>query len=138
MLVSVASIAVNLAAALTLVKWAGMGHAGLALSTSVVALAGAAALFALLSARIGGLHSGRLAKSAMQIAAASAVMGAAVWASSRAIHAVAGTGRLAQLAVVAASIPLGAAVFYAAARALRVEELEPLLRSLTASSKNAG
>jgi putative peptidoglycan lipid II flippase len=138
MLVSVASIAVNLAAALALVKWAGMGHAGLALSTSVVALAGAAALFALLSARVGGLHSGRLAKSAMQIAAASAVMGAAVWASSRAIHAVAGTGRLAQLAVVAVSIPLGAAVFYAAARALRVEELEPLLRSLTAGSKNAG
>jgi putative peptidoglycan lipid II flippase len=49
MLVSLASIAVNGAAAYVTVRWAGMGAAGLALSTSLVALAGAAALFAILA-----------------------------------------------------------------------------------------
>ena len=59
-------------------------------------------------------------------------------ASSRTIQTAAGAGRLAQLAAVAASIPLGAAVFYAAARALRVEELEPFLRGLTAAAPDSG
>ena len=107
-----------------------MGHAGLALSTSLAALAGAAALFALLRRRIGGIHGGRLARSAAKIAAASAIMGTARLASSHAIHAWAGPGRLGQLADVAVSIPLGAAVFYSAARAFGVEELEALRLAL--------
>jgi putative peptidoglycan lipid II flippase len=130
MLASVSSIGVNLAAAPALVKWAGMGHAGLALSTSLAALAGAASLFALLRRRIGGIHGGRLARSAAKIAAASAIMGAACLASSHAIHAWAGAGKLGQLVDVAVSIPLGAAVFYFSARAFGIEELETLRLAL--------
>ncbi len=128
MLVSCASVGFNLAVAVTLVRVAGMGHAGLALSTSIVALAGAVALFALLRPRIGGIHGARLARNALKIAAASAVMGAVCHFSSRAVYGIAGQGKLAQLSDVAISIPLGVAAFYLLARALGVEELESLRR----------
>jgi putative peptidoglycan lipid II flippase len=124
MWVSLGSIALNLGAAFALVKWAGMGHAGLALSTSLVALAGSAALFFALRVRLGRLHGRRLAIGAVKIVAAAMVMGAACKVSSMAIHAALGVGKGAQLADVALSIPLGAVVFYATARALGVEELE--------------
>ncbi len=124
MWVSLGSIAVNGGAAFALVKGTRMGHAGLALSTSLVALAGSAALFLLLRTRLGGLHGRRLAVSAAKIAVAAAIMGAVCGASSYAIHAVVAPGKAAQLADCAASIPLGAAVFYAAACSLGVDELE--------------
>jgi len=137
MLVSCASVAVNLAAAVALVRGAGMGHAGLALSTSLVALGGAVALFALLRARIGGIHGSRLARNFIKIAAASAVMGVVCHLSSRAVYAVAGQGKLAQLSDVGVSIPLGVAVFYALARAMGVQELEAL-RSMFSGARRTG
>jgi len=129
-LVSVASIAMNLAAAYGLVRWARMGHAGLALSTSVVALAGAAALFALLRRRVAGLHGRTLAVTAAKISAAAALMGVVCRMSSAAIQAAAGGGRRGHLADVAVSIPLGVAVFYAAARALCIEEIEAVRKAI--------
>jgi hypothetical protein len=57
-------------------------------------------------------------------------MGAACLASSHAIHAWAGAGKLGQLVDVAVSIPLGAAVFYFSARAFGIEELETLRLAL--------
>ncbi|MBZ5618947.1 MAG: murein biosynthesis integral membrane protein MurJ [Acidobacteriia bacterium] len=136
MLVSVASIAVNMASAYTLVKWTGMGHAGLALSTSIVALFGALTLLLILRERIHGIHGKTLASSALKIAAAAAIMGVACRASSGAIHAL-GFGKPAQLADVAISIPLGLAVFYAAARAFRVEELQVVRAACYTSIRNA-
>jgi putative peptidoglycan lipid II flippase len=136
-LVSVASIAVNLAVAWGLVRWAGMGHAGLALSTSAVALLAAAALFALMRRRLGSLDGRALASSAAKIAAASALMGAVCRASSLAIHSIAAPGRFAHLADIAVSIPLGASIFYAAARWLGVPELEALKAACYTSTSNA-
>jgi peptidoglycan biosynthesis protein MviN/MurJ (putative lipid II flippase) len=137
MLVSVASIAVNLAAALALMRWTGMGHAGLALSTSVVALFGAGALFAVLRVRVGGIHEARLRSSALRILAASALMGVVCRASSYGVHLAAGAGRLAQFADVAISMPLGVAVFYAAARALGVVELEAVRAACYTAKRDA-
>jgi putative peptidoglycan lipid II flippase len=137
MLVSVASIAVNFAAAYGCVKWGGMGHAGLALSTAAVALFGAAVLLVLLNRRIGGIGLRKLVAGAVRIAAASALMGVVCRLSSAAMHAAAGAGRLGRLADVAVSIPLGAAVFYAAARALRVEELEAVRAACYTALRNA-
>ena len=132
MLVSAASIAVNFAAAAGMVKAAGFGHAGLALSTSVVGLFGFAALLALLRARIGGINGRTLAAGALKVAAASAVMGLACLASSRSIRHLLGSGRPGQLADVALSIPLGAAVFWLMARRLRIADLEAAEAALTA------
>jgi putative peptidoglycan lipid II flippase len=136
-LVSLASIGLNLGLAVALVKFAGMGHAGLALSTSVVALAGGAALFWLLKIRIRGLHGRQLASSAWKIASASAVMGAACWAVSRGVHHALGSGKLSQLADVSLAIPAGAAVFYAVASALRIPELEAVRTACYTAVRNA-
>jgi putative peptidoglycan lipid II flippase len=134
--VSLVSIFVNFAAASTMVTVA--GHAGLALSTSTVAIFSSVALFWTMRARIGGIHGRELLSSVGKVAAAAAVMGAVCWGSSHLIREIAGIGRLARIADLAVSIPLGIAVFYYAARAMRVTELEmagaavagPVLRRL--------
>ena len=137
MLVSLGSVAVNLAAAYTLVKVAGMGHAGLALSTAGVALFGALLLLALLHRRLRGLHLRKLASSAWKILAASALMGLVCRLSSAAVHSAAGAGRRGQWLDVAVSIPLGVAVYYAAARGLGVEELEAVRAACYTAFRNA-
>ena len=132
MLVSLVSILVNLAAASTMVKLAGLGHLGLALSTSAVALFGSVALFLLLRSRIGGIHGRALARSVAKILTASAAMGLACYFSSRGVHAWLGARKIAQIADVAISIPLGALVYYALCRTMRVAELEAAWGALAA------
>jgi len=130
MLVSLVSILVNLAAASTMVKLAGLGHLGLALSTSAVALFGSAALFILLRKRIRRVHGGALAASVVKILCASAGMGLACYLSSRGVHHWLGARKIAQIADVVISIPLGALVYYALCRAMRVAELEAVWGAL--------
>jgi putative peptidoglycan lipid II flippase len=137
MLVSLASIAVNFAASYFMVKRARIGHAGLALSTACVAVFGAVVLLALLRRRLHGMQLRQLAASAWKIAAAAASMGLVCHFSSVAVHMAAGTGRHAPLIDVAVSIPLGVAVFYAAARALRIEELEAARAACYTAFRNA-
>jgi len=130
MLVSLVSILVNLAAASTMVKLAGLGHLGLALSTSAVALFGSAALFILLRKRIRRVHGGALAASVVKILCASAGMGLACYLSSRGVHHWLGARKIAQIADVVISIPLGTLVYYALCRAMRVAELEAVWGAL--------
>jgi putative peptidoglycan lipid II flippase len=132
MLVSLVSILVNLAVASTMVKLAGLGHLGLALSTSAVALFGSAALFLLLRRRIGRIHGRALAASVVKILCASAAMGLACYLSSRGVHHWLGARKIAQIADVAISIPLGALVYYALCRGMRVAELEAAWAALAA------
>jgi putative peptidoglycan lipid II flippase len=132
MLVSVASIAINFAAAYSLMRWTPLRHAGLALATSAVALFGAVALLWILRGRIGGIEGRRLLRSVSKIVAASLVMGVVVMLSSRGLAAWLGVSRLARLADLAVSIPLGVAVFWAVCRAAGVPELESALRAIKA------
>jgi len=137
MWVSLASIGVNFIAAYGSVKWLGMGYAGLALSTALVALFGAAALLALLHRRVGALPLRELAFSAAKILAASALMGVVCRLSGGVIHTAMGAGRGARLADVAVSVPLGVAVFYVSARALGVAELEAVRAACYTALSNA-
>lgn len=130
MAISLGSILINGCLAWALVTRAGLGHAGLALSTSCVALFSFLALFLAMRARIGGVYGRRLRAVVLKTLLASLAMSAAVLASSRAIAHWAGTGFLARLADLAVSIPLGLVVLYAIARALRIEELEMARRAL--------
>jgi putative peptidoglycan lipid II flippase len=130
MLVSLASILINLAVASTMVKLAGLGHLGLALSTSAVALFGSAVLYILIRKRIGRMHGRALGASVAKILAASTAMGVACYFSSRGIHLWLGAGKIAQLTDLAASLPLGMAVYYTLCRALHVAELEAAGRAL--------
>ena len=130
MIVSIVSIGVNYITATLLLSNTSLSHAGLALSTSAVAIFGAVALFAILRKRIGGIYGRNLATSTAKIALASAVMGSAVWLSSHGIQNWQGAGRIARLTDLAISIPVGLIVFYGACRLLRVSELDLASRAL--------
>ncbi len=129
-LVSLASILINFVVAWWLTRRLHMGHAGLALATSGVAIFGSLVLFGLVRARIGGIYGRTLLASTAKIAAASVVMGAAVAFASHSIEGWLGSSRLGRLADLAVSIPLGAAVFSAVCRATRVPELDDAARAL--------
>ena len=130
MLVSLASILVNVIAASSMVKLAGLGHAGLALSTSLVALFGSAVLFDLIRRRVGRLDGRRLSAAFFKITAASALMGLACALSSRMVQHALGVSRLARVADLAISVPVGLAVFLASAKLFRLPELEAARRAL--------
>jgi putative peptidoglycan lipid II flippase len=130
MFVSVASILVNVAAASTMVKLAGLGHAGLALSTSLVALFGSIVLFELIRRRVGRLGGRRLSGGFVKILASSALMGAACALTSRSIQHWMGVSRAARVADLAVSVPLGLIVFLGAAKLFRLPELEAARRAL--------
>ncbi len=130
MLISVASILVNIAAASSMVKLAGLGHAGLALSTSLVALFGSVVLYELIRRRVGRLGGRQLTAAFWKITLSSVLMGAACMISSRAVQHAIGVTRLARVADLAISIPLGLIVFVAAAKLFRLPELEAARRAL--------
>jgi putative peptidoglycan lipid II flippase len=130
MMVSLASIAINYFSASTMIKVAGLGHAGLALTTSIVALFNCTALLWILRGRIGGIHGRALLSSIAKIGLASAVMGAVCWGSSYGVRLGLGLGRWARVADLCVSIPLGLGVFYAVCRSTQVAELDSALKAL--------
>jgi putative peptidoglycan lipid II flippase len=129
MLVSVGSMVVNLGLSWIFTDWAHLGHAGLALSISLIALLSAVALFELLRRRVGRIDGRRILSSAVRIVVASALM-AAVCLAARRLH-------LGHAANVLVSVPLGAAVFYFAASAMRVPELEAVRAACYTALRNA-
>jgi putative peptidoglycan lipid II flippase len=130
MIVSLVSIAVNYITASLLLSGTGLGHAGLALSTSAVAIFGSVALFAILRSRIGGVYGRNLASSIWRITLASAVMGGVVLLSSRIVQVWLGIGHMGRLVDLAISIPVGLLVFYGGCRMLRVTELDLATRAI--------
>lgn len=131
MVVSFLSIAVNYAVASSMTKVAGLGHAGLALSTSSVAIAGFVILFTLLRRRISGIYGRALFKTVWQVSVASAAMGAVVWATSRFIEARLGLMRSSHIVVLVVSIPAGVAVYYYLCKLFKVDELDLAVRSMS-------
>ena len=114
MLVSLASIAFNLGLALALVKRAGMGHAGLALSTSLVALVGARG--ALLAAAASGPWTARTAPGIAALCRSRRLrrsMGAACWARQPRRSAALRLREACPVGGCGGLDPLGVAVFYA-------------------------
>jgi putative peptidoglycan lipid II flippase len=123
MFVSLASVAVNLVFAVMLVRVFGLGHAGLALSTSAVSWFSSFALLALIRGRIGGVRGRELLSGVIKISLAALVMGAACYAlvhyTATAIPGV----KLRRAVNLSAGIPLGALVWFSVASALRIPEL---------------
>jgi putative peptidoglycan lipid II flippase len=132
MFVSIASIAINYFVAVLMIHRFGLGQAGLALATSGVSLFGSVLLFWLIRNRIGGIYGRQLLESTLKIVLASAVMGAAVALSSRLMEGWLGASRLARVADLAISIPLGAAVFWSVCRMTKVAELDSAVRAVFA------
>ena len=114
-----------------MIRVIGFGHAGLALSTSVVALFAFIVLFEIMRRRIGGVHGRELAASGGKVLVASAGMALLIWFSSREMENWLGTSQLARLADLVISIPLGLGVFYGICRLLGVAELSVAMRAFT-------
>lgn len=129
MLVSLSSIAVNFCVSWYVTRQTSIGHPGLALSTSVVALFNFLVLFVILRNRIGGIYGRNLFSTFVKVCLAAAAMGACVWFSSQSIQASLGIRLGARLVDLAVSISAGLAVFYALCRMMRVEELGIAMRS---------
>jgi putative peptidoglycan lipid II flippase len=130
MAVSLSSIAINFAVAVSLTAYAGFGFAGLALSTSSVAIFSAVALFVIMRKRLGGIYGRNLWRSFTRVTVASVAMAAAVWTSSSAIEQWLGVTKTARLLDLAISIPLGLAVLYGACRLLGVPEFDFAVRAV--------
>ncbi len=135
MLVSLASVLVNAIAAFAMVRLAGFGHAGLALTSSVVSTFSSLTLLFLLRAKVGRLDGRQLLIGLVKITGAAALMGIVCRAVVVASHTLLGTPWLARVVDIAVGIPAGLGAFYAIVAALRVPELahEPA-RSCYASS----
>jgi putative peptidoglycan lipid II flippase len=124
MRVSALSVIVNLLCNWTAIRLLGLGHGGLALSTSLVALWNSALLFVLLLKRIGGGTLG-LPADLRRIALATTVMAVTcrlwlVWLGGLP------SGFPSDLLRVATTVTLGAGIFYLVGRALGLTDLERL------------
>lgn len=124
MLISLSSVAINFCAVVLLLRYTRLGHAGLALANSAVALAGGVLLFAIMRARLQGLYGRAIWSSLLRTVLASLAMGGAIWASSESLQHWVGTSKPARLLDLAISIPLGLTVFYCSARLLKLQEIQ--------------
>jgi peptidoglycan biosynthesis protein MviN/MurJ (putative lipid II flippase) len=120
-IVSAATIAMNVALNLLLVR--AVGYRGLALGTSIAALANASVLLYLLARRLDGLHVSHMASVTVRMFCAGAVMAIVAWGVEHELAArLAGHGLAIQLVRVGLAIVSGLATLTVAARLLRVEE----------------
>jgi peptidoglycan biosynthesis protein MviN/MurJ (putative lipid II flippase) len=106
-----------------MVRLAGFGHAGLALSASIVSTFSSLALLFLLRPKIGGLHGRELLVGLAKIVVAAGVMGVLCRGVVMASHSLLGGGALARAVDVVTGVPVGALSFYGMAAALKVPEL---------------
>jgi putative peptidoglycan lipid II flippase len=104
-----------------------LGVWGIPLSTSLVNVAGTAALLWLLRRRLGRIDLRETAGVVARIVVAAAALGGAAYGVWWAIDAELGSGFGAQVAAVLAALVAGGAVYVAACRVLRVRELETLV-----------
>jgi putative peptidoglycan lipid II flippase len=130
MMISLFSIGINFSVAWTLIHTTSLGHAGLALSTSAVALFASVVQFWILRNRIHGIHGRELLETVGKILIASACMGAAAAASSHLVVSRLGVSQLARLADLAVSIPVGLAVYYGFCRWLDVPDLDAAIHAI--------
>jgi putative peptidoglycan lipid II flippase len=134
MIIAIASIAVNAIASYAfreILMTYNLGHVGVALATSSVALVNFFALFLLMRKRIKGINGGEILSSFIRIAIASVVMSAVCYAVYYFLHQqLGGKGLLFKLIEALVPIGIGGIVFFVMAKILRVGEVEKLVGGL--------
>jgi putative peptidoglycan lipid II flippase len=129
-LVSVFAVGLNLVLNVALVRV--LGYRGLAMGTSLAALAHALVLFWILRTRTGGLEGSRIAMTAAKISIATAVMAAAAWASDAALARLVAADLVSRLLRVGLDIGIALLVLAGAAHLLRIHEFREALRAVRA------
>ena len=134
MIIAVVSIGVNALASYffrNLLMSYNLGHVGVALATSSVALVNFFALFLLMRKRIKGINGGEILQSFLKIAAASLVMSVVCWIAYHFLHQkFEGKRFIFQLIEAFVPIGIGGIVFFMTAKILRVSEVEKLVGGL--------
>jgi len=127
-LVSTGSVLVNAVLNIVLVRH--VGYLGLALGTSIASLLNAALLLYLLRRRLHGIEGPRLVSVVVRALLASAVMALAAYLVESAVAAVL-PGHTLAARIARVGVPIGAAlvVLAVAARALRLSELDDVVRA---------
>lgn len=127
-LAALGSIALNIPLSLLLMQ-TNLSYGGLALATSIAALAEASILVRLVSRRLPGFDVEQLARSALRCLAASLVMGLPlVWLAERLSPIVQNAGTLGNALLVGVFAVLGAGIYLAASTAFRADEVATLRR----------
>lgn len=130
-LVSAVAVAINIVLNLVLVRV--LGFRGLALGTTVAAIAHAGILLWLLRGRIGRIGGREHLRVFARITLASIAMGAAAWETQHVLESiVAGHSTVVRAVRVFTSIGIGIAVLVASAHLLHIEEFKEALRRVTA------
>jgi putative peptidoglycan lipid II flippase len=120
-MVSAASVAVNVALNVTLVRL--MGYRGLALGTSITAILNASVQLFLLRREIHGIDGSRIAASFARVMIASAVMGAVTWgAYAGLVDIMPGAALVTQILRLLITIGISLATLAAMAQLLRIQE----------------
>ncbi|MBW3592824.1 MAG: murein biosynthesis integral membrane protein MurJ [Actinobacteria bacterium] len=114
-----------------------VGVWGIPLATSLVNIAGTAALLVVFRRRVGRVQGRELATAYVRIAAASAVAAAVAFGAWLGLDDLLGRSLLAQIASVGGAVAGGAAVFVALARILRLRELEAVLSLVRRRSRDS-
>jgi len=109
------------------VAFSPVGTWGIPLATSLVNIAGAAALFVLLRRKIGRVDFTEVSRTFIRVFAASALAGAAAFAVWAPIDSASGRSLSGQLASVLPALAVAVAVYFAACLALQVREMQTLL-----------
>ena len=128
MYVTIASVVVNAGTDYLFAITFGMGAAGLALSTSTVAVCNFLLLLALMRRKIGRIEVSTLLRSLARVAAASVVMSAATYGTRR----LCGSNRYVDMV---ASMAVAVIVFGASCKLLRVSELGEALGVMRSGAK---
>jgi putative peptidoglycan lipid II flippase len=121
--ISLIGIAVNLALNLTNARVFHLGHAGLALTTSCVALVNVAQLYLALRGRVDLGRSGALASFLVRCVLAAALCGGVAWGLYHIVE-TAVASRLLRAGGLGCAIAAGGGAYFLAARFLRLEESE--------------
>ncbi|MGI8438003.1 MAG: lipid II flippase MurJ, partial [Chthoniobacterales bacterium] len=128
MIVSLISIAVNFALNWLFTFHLGLGHRGLALSTSFVATTNFLLLYAMMRRHIGRLETRAMLASLGKIALAGAVLGAVCWSAQHFVFP--NATRISEwkrIVDVAVTISLGGGAFFATAYLLGIAELREVV-----------
>ncbi len=128
MIVSLVSIALNAGLNALLTFGLGMGHRGLALSTSVIAVTNFLALYVMMRHYAGRLETVALLRTFAKLAVAGTALGVVCWFGTDFFFPPGSSFRLGwKLLGVSVTVAAGAGVFFAVAYALRVAELHDIV-----------
>jgi putative peptidoglycan lipid II flippase len=134
--IGMASVVVSIGLSYLLMQFLGVG--GLALGTTLALGVNFAVLAWLLRRKIGTVGLRPIARSLLRVVGVSAVMGAAVWAVDFALASVTSATSAGYSVRLATCVPVGVAVFLAAAKLTRMPELDETADMLRAVFKRSG